>query len=129
MVTVMSTDPELLWRAQTRRKTCVERRHLGNNQTRIRFGGTPVCVQEVSQLVTEEVSIFRQTEPAERLSSRLGVTSLLRMFCSRGADYWFLLLYCAIAWLLLMTFLSFELCIHVIIFLFFRKRGKSLEMR
>lgn len=84
-------------------QTCVERRHLGSNQTRIRFGGAPVCVQEVSQLVTEEMSIFRQTEPAERLSSPFRVKSLACV-CSRGADYWFLFLCCAIAWLLLMTF-------------------------
>lgn len=61
-------------------QTCVGRRHLDSNQMRIRFCGMPVCIQEVSQLVTEEVSIFRQTEPAERLSSRSGVKSLAHMF-------------------------------------------------
>lgn len=84
-------------------QTCVERRHLDSNQMRIRFCATLVCIQEVSQLVTEEVSIFRQTEPAERLSSRFGVKSLARMFAqevpmigsyscivqSRGWCWWF----------------------------------------
>lgn len=36
---------------------------------RIKPGPTLVCFQEVSQLATEEASIFRQMGPADRLSS------------------------------------------------------------
>lgn len=36
---------------------------------RIKFSPTLVCFQEVPQLATEEVSIFRQMGPADRLSS------------------------------------------------------------
>lgn len=36
---------------------------------RIKSGPTLVCFQEVSQLATEEVSIFRLMGPADRLSS------------------------------------------------------------
>lgn len=33
-------------------------------KTRIKFGPTPVCFQEVSQMAMEEVSIFRRIESA-----------------------------------------------------------------
>lgn len=46
--------------------------HLDSNQMRIKCGPTLVCFQEVSQLATEEVSIFRQMGPAVRLSSLVG---------------------------------------------------------
>lgn len=57
---------------QTRGCKC----HLDGNQMRIKYGPTLVCFQEVSQLATEEVSIFRQMEPADHLSSQFRVKSL-----------------------------------------------------
>lgn len=44
-----------------------------------------MCFQEVSQLATEEVSIFRQMEAADRLSSEFRVKNL--SMCRGGTDY------------------------------------------
>lgn len=59
---------------------------------RIKSGPTLVCFQEVSQLATEEVSIFRQMGPADRLLSlvdrQLNPGSKVCVFlCTRGTDY------------------------------------------
>lgn len=66
--------------------------HLHGNQMRIKTGPTLVCFQEVSQLVTEEVSIFRQMGPADRLSSLVGRqldsgSKVCVFLCTRGTDY------------------------------------------
>lgn len=59
---------------------------------RIKSGPPLVCFQEVSQLATEEVSIFRQMGPAVCLSSvvdrQLNSGSKVCVFlCARGTDY------------------------------------------
>ena len=66
--------------------------HLDGNQMRIKSGPTLVCFQEVSQLATEEVSIFRQMGPADRLSSLVGRqlnsgSKVCVILCTRGTDY------------------------------------------
>ncbi len=77
--------------ANTALQTC-GKCHLDGNQMRIKSGPTLVCFQEVSQLATEEVSIFRQMGPAVRLSSlvdrQLDSGSEVCVFlCTRGTDY------------------------------------------
>lgn len=57
----------------------------------VHFLKTPVCFQEVAQLATEEVSIFRQMGPADCLSSlvigQLNSGSKVGVFIStRGSD-------------------------------------------
>lgn len=66
--------------------------HLDGNQMRIKSGPTLVCFQEVSQLAIEEVSIFRQMGPADRLSSLVGRqlnpgSKVCVFLCTRGTDY------------------------------------------
>ena len=63
---------------------------------RIKSGPTLVCFQEVSQLATEEVSIFRQMGPADHLSSLVGRqldsgSKVCVFLHTRGSDYWALL--------------------------------------
>ena len=59
---------------------------------RIKPDPTLVCFQEVSQLATEEVSIFRLMGPTDHLSSsvvrQLNPGSKVCVFlCTRGTDY------------------------------------------
>lgn len=64
----------------------------GWQPNKVQRGPALVCFQEVSQLATEEVSIFRLTGPAGSLSSlvvrHLNSGSEVCVFlCTRGSDY------------------------------------------
>lgn len=98
--------------------------HLDGNQMRIKPHCTLVCFQEVSQLATEEVSIFRLMGPTDLLSSlvvrQLDPGSKVCMFlCTRGTDYTCVFvpfLVCLYVWLCVDLceddfFLTRELCI------------------
>ncbi len=84
------TNLEHRWKAQHCK--LVVKCHLDGNQMRIKSGPTLVCFQEVSQLAIEEVSIFRQMGPADRLSSLVGRqlnpgSKVCVFLCTRGTDY------------------------------------------
>lgn len=83
------TNPEPHWK--TTLQTC-GKCHLDGNQMRIKSGRMLVRFQEVSQLATEEVSIFRQMGPAVLLSSLVGRhrysgSEVCVFLCTRETDY------------------------------------------
>lgn len=88
----MMCDTNLKPRWKAQHCKLVVKCHLDGNQMRIKSGPTLVCFQEVSQLAIEEVSIFRQMGPADRLSSLVGRqlnpgSKVCVFLCTRGTDY------------------------------------------
>lgn len=102
MVMVMNTDPGLLRRAQTRCKLVLSAATWAATKRGLGLVARRCVFRKCPSLSQRKCLYLDRREPAERLSP-FRVKSLACV-CSRGADYWFLFLCCAIAWLLLMTF-------------------------